>query len=157
MALTSWTNTLKKQEMYTVMIGSVIGPQVTEAEAERIMSIVNGIISQRGQAQGIQWAETAAPKAQKAETPKAEKKAKKDDFPALKLVEKIGFLSVYENCMVRQWIEGGYTPEKVRFGLKKAIQEAGGVWDEKAKAYKFAKKTDFNAFIKAQKAREHAK
>lgn len=158
----AWTNNASETR-YTLALkgtdGNIITcpTQVTEEEANKIMSLVNGIINQRtNTTQGIQWAE---PKAQ-AETPKAEKaqdkKAKAEKFPALKLVEKIGFLSVYEGMLVRQWSETGYTPEKVKFGLKKAIQEAGATWDDANKAYKFAKKADYNTFIKAQKAREHA-
>ena len=153
MALTSWTNTTS-EDLYTVKIGNITCPtKLTEIEAQKVMSLINGIINQRtATTQGIQWADE--PK--QAEKDEKTQKAKKSDFPALKLIDAIGFLSVYEDMYVRQWSETGFTPEKVKFGLKKAIQEAGGTWDPDKKAYKFATKKAYNDFIKAQKAREAA-
>lgn len=151
MALTSWTNTTS-EDLYTVKIGDFTCPtKLTETEARKVMSIVNGIINQRtATTQGIQWADE--PK--QAQKDEQAKKAKKSDFPALKLIDSIGFLSVYEDMYVRQWSETSFTPKSVKGGLRNAIIAAGGTWDADKKAYKFATKKAYNDFIKAQKTRE---
>ena len=140
--LTSWTNTTTSEALYTVTIGDITCPtKLTEAEAKQVMSIVNGIIETRGKVTSN--APTPAPK-----------QAKKDEFPKLKLIESIGFLSVYEDMYVRQWSETSFTPERVKGGLRNAIKAAGATWDNEKKAYVFTKKTEYNAFLKAQRERE---
>lgn len=143
--LTSWTNTTTSKNLYTVTIGNIVGPDLTETEAKQVMDIINGMVNNR-----------ANKVTSKANAPqeKDEKQAKKDEFPKLNLIESIGFLSVYEDMYVRQWSETGFTPDRVKGGLRNAIKAAGATWDAEKKAYKFATKKAYNDFIKAQKARE---
>lgn len=63
------------------------------------------------------------------------------------------FVDLYPSVKgVRYW-EAQYTPEKVRYGIKASLKEAGATWDDNLKCFKFNTKKAYDAWVKAQKAR----
>ena len=64
------------------------------------------------------------------------------------------FVEVYPDlCAVRYWELAKFTPDKVKYGIKASLKEAGAKWDDNLKAFTFTTKKSFNAWVKAQKER----
>ena len=62
------------------------------------------------------------------------------------------FVDIYPSIKgVRYW-ERTFTPDKVRYGIKASLKEAGASWDDNLKCFKFNTKKEFDAWAKAQKA-----
>lgn len=93
-------------------------------------------------------------------------KSKDDDkFPNLEVIKDnksnkstIGdFVTVYSDIKgVRYW-ECGFTPSKVKYGIKKSLVDAKASWDSTLGCYVFSTKKDFEAWCKAQKSRTTTK
>ena len=63
------------------------------------------------------------------------------------------FVDLYPSVKgVRYW-EATFTPDKVKYGIKASLKEAGATWDDNLKCFKFDTKKEFDAWVKAQKAR----
>ena len=75
---------------------------------------------------------------------------------ALKGVDKkqIGdFVEIYPTVKAVRYWEVRFTPDKVKYGIKASLKEAGATWDDNLKAFKFDTKKAFDAWVKAQKER----
>ena len=65
----------------------------------------------------------------------------------------LGCSKVYPtHKLVRQW-EGEFRPSNVRYAVKMSLLNSGATWNENYEAYEFHTKKDFEAWVKAQKAR----
>ena len=63
------------------------------------------------------------------------------------------FVDLYPSVKgVRYW-EATFTPDKVKYGIKASLKEAGAEWDDNMKCFRFSTKKEFDAWTKAQKAR----
>lgn len=77
-------------------------------------------------------------------------------FPEIKDSNKatIGnFVTIYPTFKAVRYWESKFTPDKVKFGIKKSLQEAGAKWNAELGAYDFSTKKAFDAWVKAQKNR----
>ena len=84
--------------------------------------------------------------------------APKSDFPTIDM-KYIGFIGFNdEQKVVRNWGSGMVRSkevlEKIKYATKKAITEAGGVWDDDVKAYRFKTAKAYKAFKADQTKRE---
>lgn len=94
-------------------------------------------------------------------TPVKTRNTKTDKFPLIGDEKKytIGdFITVYPtHKFVRTWETGNFCPDKVKYGIKTGLKESGATWNKEQGAYEFHTKKDFDAWVKAQKARSTTK
>lgn len=65
----------------------------------------------------------------------------------------LGCSKVYPTLkLVRHW-EGEFRPKNVRYAVKMSLMDGGATWNKNHEAYEFHTKKDFDAWVKAQKAR----
>ena len=121
-----------------------------DVQGAQILSIVNGMSN-------IATAPAPAPAVSKT-TPATTKKQSNDSkFPELgKPAKIIGFCTLYEGGLVRYW-ETGFTPDKVKDGIKKSLQEAGAKWNAEKGAYQFTTNKSAGEWVKAQEKRAAGK
>lgn len=116
---------------------------LTDTDCEKLIGIIKGM--QSGQS-GKQLSSTTV-------VVKSTQKADSKDFPDLgKPAETVGFCTLYNGGLVRYW-ENGFVPDKVKYGIKMSLKDAGAVWDKANGAFKFTTKKAANEWLKAQKAR----
>ena len=122
-----------------------------DVQGAQILSIVNGMSN-------IATAPAPAPTVSKTGSTITKKQSKTDSkFPELgKPAKTIGFCTLYEGGLVRYW-ENGFTPDKVKYGIKKSLQEAGAKWNAEKGAYQFTTKKSAGEWVKAQEKRAAGK
>ena len=122
---------------------------LTDVDAEKLIGIIKGMQSGNGK----QLSTTTATKKTEVVV-KPTQKADSKDFPDLgKPAETVGFCTLYNGGLVRYW-ENGFVPDKVKYGIKMSLKDAGAVWDKANGAFKFTTKKAANEWLKAQKARQ---
>ena len=86
--------------------------------------------------------------------PVAKKADKPDLLKGVKVVGIGNFVRAYdEKLAVRYWDKGSFTPDKVKYGIKSSLKEAGATYNADLEAFVFNTKKAYTAWCKAQKAR----
>ena len=86
--------------------------------------------------------------------PVAKKADKPDPLKGVKVVGIGNFVRAYdEKLAVRYWDKGSFTPDKVKYGIKSSLKEAGATYNADLEAFVFSTKKAYTAWCKAQKAR----
>lgn len=129
--------------------------ELTDEEVMQVVSILNGIVGQRGQTarsikEGLVWADDE--KNEKAEKPKASKGFKDLGEP----VEIIGTCTIYPDRMMRHYEAEKVGRKFITDGEKAAIKlkakdEFGAKWDKDNRALVFDTDEHFEAFKKYQR------
>ena len=79
---------------------------------------------------------------------------KPDPLKGVKVVGIGNFVRAYdEKLAVRYWDKGSFTPDKVKYGIKSSLKEAGATYSADLEAFVFSTKKAYTAWCKAQKAR----
>ena len=119
---------------------------LTDTEAEKLKSILDGMVSTRS--------EVSAPVVSRAKKSTTTTKKSDKDFPDLGApTQEVGdFITLYEGGLVRYW-EKAYTPNKVKYGIKQSLKDAGAVWNAEKGAFQFTTKKAAGSWLKAQKER----
>lgn len=82
----------------------------------------------------------------------SKKPSNNKDFPELgKPDETVKAVNRYGK-LIRYW-ENGFVVNKVKYGIKMALKEAGATWNKEQGAFEFKTLKDAKAFMQAQKAR----
>lgn len=68
------------------------------------------------------------------------------------------YVTVYPTLKsVRYWEREDFTPDKVRYGIKASLKDAGAEWNDKDKCFTFKTAKSLHEWVKAQKEREDAR
>ena len=79
---------------------------------------------------------------------------KPDPLKGVKVVGIGQFVRAYdEKLAVRYWDKGSFTPDKVKYGIKASLKEAGATYSADLEAFVFNTKKAYTAWCKAQKER----
>ena len=135
-------NTVVEQKMYNITIDGVDFGKLTESDTEKLIGIIKGFQSGNKPVQ-----QNLAPQ-QSTSNKKSDK-----DFPDLgEPSAVIGNVTVYDDVTVRYW-EKGFVPDKVKYGIKMSLRDAGAEWNKDKGAFTFKTKKACAEWCKAQKAR----
>ena len=119
---------------------------LTDTDTEKLIGIIKGM--QSGQPTGTKTYTASS-------TAKAEKPSK-SDFPTIdhgKALETVGFVSRYDGNVVTYW-DNGFVPNKVKYGIKMSLKDAGAEWSAEKGGFVFKTKKACDEYMKAQKARQ---
>jgi hypothetical protein len=122
---------------------------LTDDECIKLNDIIKGMISTRNTTNSL------APAKSNTTTTTTTTKSSKDskDFPDLGTPTcTIGFVTAYAK-LIRYW-ETGFCPNKVKYGIKQSLKEAGAKWNSEQGAFEFPTVKAANDWLKAQKARQ---
>ena len=80
---------------------------------------------------------------------------KPDPLKAVKVTAIGDYVRAYdEKLAVRYWQKGGFTPDKVKYGIKSSLKEAGATYNADLEAFVFNTKKAYTAWCKAQRDRK---
>ena len=80
---------------------------------------------------------------------------KPDPLKAVKVTAIGDYVRAYdEKLAVRYWQKGGFTPDKVKYGIKSSLKEAGATYNADLEAFVFSTKKAYTAWCKAQRDRK---
>ena len=126
----------------TVVINGVTIGRLSDENAQKIISIIHAM--ENGNVEPKVSTTTT--------TTKATKKSSDKEFPDLGTPKAtVGFCTQYKNA-IRYW-ENGFTPDKVRFGIKSSLKESGAVWSKEYGAFVFKTIKEADNFMAEQKKR----
>lgn len=104
-------------KMYSITIDGVSFGKLSESDTEKLIGIIKGM-------QGATQAPVVQQSVPQVVVVKKSNKSESKDFPDLGTPSStVGNITAYKN-LVRYW-EVGFVPDKVKYGIKMALKEAG--------------------------------